>query len=664
MPGMNNALVMVLASGGILLVAYFVYGRFLARRVLDLRNENVTPAVALEDGVDFVPTRKPILFGHHFASIAGLAPIVGPAIAIVWGWAPALAWVVGGSIFIGAVHDMSTLVASVRHKAATIGDVTRAVIGPRAQVLFLLVIFFALALAMGVFALLMAKLFTDASPQAVMPTFSLIVIAAIIGLLVYKAKWNLAVVTLMGLVAMFTMVWVGAKVPVPIWRSLVTDPFARQEIEAGGDRLLSGAAAEKHFQKLLAAPKAATGAATQTTAPAAGNLSAAKAAAADVSKAVARSKDYWTYTLLVYAFIASVLPVWLLLQPRDYINSFLLYAGLLAMVVGFLVWRPPVLAPAFNTQATVGAKGDPWLPFLFITIACGAVSGFHNIVSSGTTARQLRRERDAQCVGYGAMLVEGFLAVLVIVACACALPAGAEIYDATNLHPTPPGLGGFLTAAANVISKPIIQWGHVPCAAKQEVVELSRVFIAVVVVSFAMTTLDSGTRLQRYTVEALAKLLPGRGLRRVLTNRYVSSLLAVVTIAFIALLELPDATGKMQRAGNALWILFGTTNQLLASLGLLIVSVYLWVRRKPIYYTLIPMIALLVMVTWAMIHNIRGFYQGYQQYHDSNSLTLMVISAVLLVIAAWICVEAVLAFRRKRPDTPADETDNTEGNQP
>ena len=315
-----------------------------------------------------------------------------------------------------------------------------------------------------------------------------------------------------------------------------------------------------------------------------------------------------------------------------------------------------MLAPAFNTQATVGAKNDPWLPFLFITIACGAVSGFHNIVSSGTTARQLRRERDAQCIGYGGMLVEAFLAVLVIAACVCALPAGAEIYDAANRHPTPPGLGGFLTAASTVISKPIIQWGQVSAAAQGKVVELSKVFIAVVVVSFAMTTLDSGTRLQRYTVEALARLLPGRGLRRVLTNRYVSSLLAVATIAFIALLKLPSADGKkMLPAGKALWILFGTTNQLLASLGLLIISVYLWVRRKPIYYTLVPMIALVIMVTWAMIHNVKGFYDGYQKHHDSNNLTLMVISAVLLVIAAWICIEAVLAFRRKRPDEPANE---------
>lgn len=653
MPGTNNALVIVLASGGILLVAYFVYGRFLARRVLDLRNENVTPAVVQEDGVDFVPTRKSILFGHHFASIAGLAPIAGPAIAVVWGWAPALAWVVGGSILIGGVHDMSTLVASVRHKAATIGDVTREVIGPRAQVLFLLVIFFLLALAMGVFALLMAKLFTDVSPQAVVPTFSLILIAVVIGLLVYKVKWNLTAVTVLGLVAMFTMVWVGAKNPVPVWRCLVTDSFARGEIEAHDQELVSGAAAQNHFQKLSPPPKAATQADTQATAAA---LPAAKAAAADVAKAIAQSKNYWTYALLAYAFLASVLPVWLLLQPRDYINSFLLYAGLLAMVVGFIVWQPEMLAPAVNVQATAGEKHYPWLPFLFITIACGAVSGFHNIVSTGTTARQLRRESDAQCVGYGAMLVEGFLAVLVVVACASALPAGAEIYNAANTHPTPPGLGGFLTAAANVIAQPVIRWGNIPCEAKQSVVDLSKVFIAVVVVSFAMTTLDSGTRLQRYTVESLARLLPGRGLRRVLTNRYVSSLLAIATIGFIALLKLPDKTGKMQPAGTALWILFGTTNQLLASLGLLIISVYLWIRRKPIYYTLVPMIALLIMVTWAMIYNVKGFLKGYQKYHDSNNVTLMVISAVLLLITVWICIEAVLAFRRKLPDTPADKT--------
>ena len=192
MPWYENALVIVLASAGMLYIAYKTYGRWIVRRVLGLRKDRVTPAVAQEDGVDFVPTPKAILFGHHFASIAGLAPIVGPAIAVVWGWLPALLWVIFGSIFIGAVHDVSTLLVSIRHKAATIGDVTRVVIGPRAQVLFLVLIFFLLALAMGVFALLMSDLFTNLSPEAVIPTFSLIGVAVVIGLLVYRLKWRLA----------------------------------------------------------------------------------------------------------------------------------------------------------------------------------------------------------------------------------------------------------------------------------------------------------------------------------------------------------------------------------------------------------------------------------------------------------------------------------------
>lgn len=647
---MPNSLVIVLASAGMLYIAYKVYGTFLARKILSLQTKHVTPAVEQEDGRDFVPTRKAVLFGHHFASIAGLAPIAGPAIAVVWGWLPALLWVIFGSIFVGAVHDMGTLAASIRHKAATIGDVTREMIGPRAQVLFLIMSFFLLALAMGVFALLMAKLFTNLSPEAVVPTFSLIFVAIVIGTVVYKMKWRLLPVTVVGLVVMFALLFVGAKLPVPAYRVFVTDAYAKAQIAEH--------ASEPAWTKGEATEKALRDQAKDKEGP---DAAKATAAADDVAKAVATTRSSWTYTLLVYAFIASILPVWLLLQPRDYINSFLLYAGLLLMVVGFVVWRPALHAPALNLGAE--AKGQNWLPFLFITIACGAVSGFHNLVSSGTTARQLRREPDALPVGFGGMLTEAFLAVLVIVACASAMPMDSyeAIYGAGVTRPDAPGLGGFLTAASRVIAEPFNRMVSADADKAADITAFCKVFISVVVVSFAMTTLDSGTRLLRYNVESLTKLL-GRAPARLLGNRYVASLLAVAAIGFIALLKLPDSTGTPQPAGITLWTLFGTTNQILAALGLLIVSIYLWIRRKPIVFTIVPMVALLAMVTWAMVCKIGGFYAGYAKHNDSNNMTLLVLSSAILLIAFWVVLEAILAFRRPRPDMdqiPMPETDET-----
>jgi carbon starvation protein len=278
-------------------------------------------------------------------------------------------------------------------------------------------------------------------------------------------------------------------------------------------------------------------------------------------------------------------------------------------------------------------------------------------VSSGTTARQIRQEPDAHPIGYGGMLMEAFLAVLVIAACASALPAAQydKLYRSGSVVNNPPGLGGFLAGAGNVIADPFKKMTSADLHGGIE--NFCTVFIAVVVVSFAMTTLDSGTRLLRYDVESLGRLLPGKGVRRVLANRYFSSLVAVVAIGFIALLKLPDAKGKMQPAGITLWTLFGTSNQLLATLGLLIVTVYLWVRRKPIVFTLLPMLGMLAMVTWAMITKIRGFLRSYRRFGDSNNLTLLILSIIILCIAAWLLVEAVIAFTRPRPAATPDDAD-------
>lgn len=334
------------------LLFYRFYAKgFLGRKIFELNQDAVTPAHELRDDVDYVPANKYILFGHHYASIAGLAPMLGPAIAVIWGWVPALCWVVFGTLLIGAVHDFSALVLSARHKGESVGTIARDVISPRTRLLFLLVIFFLVALAMGVFVLVIAGLFAapDAAnipatshPEAVFPTYSLMLIAMVIGFLVYKKNMPVWPLIAVGFVLMLTFTWWGLDRPV-----------------TGLD------------------------------------------------------KDFWIWSLLIYAFAASVLPVWLLLQPRDFLNSLLLYLALFAMLIGFFMLSPDWVAPAINPNP-VGAP--PMLPFLFIVIACGAVSGFHGLVASGTTAKQLNRETDAPFIGYGGMIGESLLALLAVMA--------------------------------------------------------------------------------------------------------------------------------------------------------------------------------------------------------------------------------------------------------
>ena len=367
-----------------------------------------------------------------------------------------------------------------------------------------------------------------------------------------------------------------------------------------------------------------------------------EALAADVRKARQHALDSWTYILLIYAFLASILPVWLLLQPRDYINSYQLYFGLAVLLLGLLVWRPEIVGPAFGVERSADAAvSDPApgpLPFLFITIACGAVSGFHNLVSSGTTARQIRRETDSHVIGYGAMLTEGLLAVMVIMVCV----AGLSSEEFHHQYGTWRGLdgralGSFLTAASHVIAKPFLVFFSESRHAAVEAFSYN--FIAVVVVSFAMTTLDTGTRLLRFNVEAISKLVrvPALG------NRYLSSFIAVLAIGYFALMKIG---GKP--AGLTLWQLFGTSNQLLAVLGLLVAAVYLHQLRRPIVWLVVPMIFMLITVIWAMLLKLGEFYSGWQASRDAGNASLMALGAALVLLAGWMVVEATLVFFRGR----------------
>ena len=536
------------------LLGYHLYASWIARSVFELDADAVTPAHELQDGYDYVPARKYVLFGHHYASIAGLAPMLGPAIAVIWGWVPAMFWVVFGTLFIGAVHDFGALVVSMRAHGKSIGKVAETVIGRRAKTLFHVIIFFLIALAMGVFVQVVAQLFSAAYyPQSIFPSATLMVLAMAMGVLFYKKGLPLGPLTAIAFVLTLAAVYVGA---------------------------------------VLDAPELSVRA--------------------------------WSSVLLVYAFLASVLPVWLLLQPRDFLNSLLLYLGLASIFLGFFLLNPEFAAPVIDPHPP-GAP--PLYPFVFIVIACGAISGFHGLVSSGTTAKQISSETDARFIGYGGMIGESLLGLAAVLACT----AGFINADAWHTHyaswDLAKGLGTSMAAFINGSAMFLHQLG-VPQS-------LGQTFIALVAVSFALTTLDSATRLLRFNIEEVGETL---GLP-LMGNRVAASLLAVAAIGFFAFYEID---GKP--AGLALWALFGTTNQILGGLTLLTVTLYLVQRKRNYWCTFVPMVFMLVTTVAAMAVSITRFL-------EQENYLLLSIGSMLAVLAGWLIIEGVIRFNRERQGT-------------
>ena len=539
---MNSATITLLALA-MFAFGYLVYARHLARHVFQLRDDEPVPAKELEDGVDYVPTDKHVLFGHHYASIAGAAPIIGPAVAVVYGWLPSMLWVVLGVVFMGAMHDFSTLVLSIRHQGASVGAISAKVIGPRTRTLFLLVIFALILIVIAVFAKAIAGLFIG-QPGTVLPINFEIIIALIIGWLCYKREAKLLWPSLAALVALYAMVFVGTKVPLSL-------------------------------------------------APLVGEDNQALA---------------WVILLLAYSFVASVLPVWTLLQPRDYINSHQLLVGLGALLLGIFIAHPPMSAPAINAAPT-GAP--PLFPFLFVTIACGAISGFHGLVSSGTTSKQIACASDAKTIGYGAMLGEGLLALIATLAVAAGLGDFAIHYD--HMPNAAEGVGYFVQGAASFLVPLGLPRGP------------AQVLVAVLVISFAATSLDTGVRIQRFIVAELGDIWN----IRILRNRYLGGLLAVG----------PPLALYLAGKEGALWPLFGAANQLLGGLSLIVVSVWLYRQRRPWAYAAIPMAGVLLVAATALAHKV------HTSYAQGNYL-IVATGGLLLVLEVWIVIEGVMALRR------------------
>lgn len=575
-------------SFALYLIAYHTYGRWLARRFFKLDPNALTPSREINDGRDFVPTRKQILFGHHFTSIAGTGPIVGPALAVIWGWLPALLWVLLGSIFMGAVHDLSALVVSMRNRGQTIGEVAGRLINPRVKVIFLLILFLALMIVLAIFGLVIANIF-DMYPASVLAVWIAMPIAVGIGLLVYRGGYRPTLPALVSLAIIVGSIILASEVDF--------FAFTVKPMQIGGYTL---------------------------------------------SPVI-----LWSVALFAYCYCASVLPVWILLQPRDFVNSYLLILGIVLLLVGIGVATfttdggVPVVAPAVRAEVP-GAP--PIMPFLFVTIACGAISGFHCLVSSGTSSKQIARETDAHFVAYGSMLTEGFLAVLVILACCAGLgmlenaaghigtAAWMNRYDswaaAGGLART---VGSFVEGAANFVTSVGIPR---PVAIG---------LMAVLVASFAATTLDTATRLQRYVIQELAdtfSIAP-------LTARHGATAFAVLSAAVVAAIPPPGetwATG-MGRGGLTLWPIFGAVNQLLAGLALMVVAFYLARRKMPKWFIALPMVAMLAIPAWAMLHQLLNPADGWWargQYH------LIVAGVIFMALECWMIAEALRLWPRIR----------------
>ena len=545
---MNGA---ILVFGGLILfiLAYRFYAAFLSEKIFDLGSiSHPTPAVELEDGIDYSPSSKGVLFGHHFSSIAGAAPIVGPAVAVIWGWAPALLWIIVGVIFMGAAHDFGVLVISMKNKGKSIAEVAEKFLGRRIKILLLSTIFFLVWMVIAVFTLIIANLFIS-FPSSVIPVNFEIIVALIFGTFINKKGISLTIPSIIAQVLLFLMIYIGTIYPVSL------------DGVVGKDNVLMT----------------------------------------------------WMVFLLIYSFVASVLPVWLLLQPRDYINCHQLFLGLGLMTIGVFVVSPKTVAPAFNLTP-VGAP--PWFPFLFITIACGAISGFHGLVSGGTTSKQVQRWKDAKPIGYGSMLGEGLLALLATVAVSTGFSSAADWHhhyanwNAANglsakINAFVLGAGGFLNGLG--ISS-----------------HISQTVIAVLIISFAATSLDTACRIQRYIISEIGESFSISFLK----NRFSSSAIAVISAFFLMI------SGDGGKGGLKLWPLFGAANQMLASLSLLVLSVYLIRAKKNAKVFLIPALIIIIITTLALILNLINFYQG-------NNYFLAVLAVILIGIEILVVVEGI-----------------------
>ena len=551
-----NAAVLAAIGLSLIFIGYRFYSKFIAEKIYRLDPDFVTPAHAQRDDIDYLPTNRIVLWGHHFTAVAGAAPIIGPGIAVIWGWLPAFLWVIVGTMFFAGVHDFGAVWASVRNKAKSVGALTGDVVSKRARTLFMIVVFFLLMMVNAVFGVAISDAF-QATPSSVIPAWSAIVVAVAIGVLIYRMHVPILWPTVVGTVILYAVIYLGEAFPV--------------ELSAGMFGLAPGA--------------------------------------------------QWILILFAYAGIASLLPVWLLLQPRDYINGIQLLVGLALLYGAVLIANPMIVAPAINQN--VPAAAPPMMPLLFVTIACGAISGFHGLVGSGTTSKQLNKETDARFVGYLGSSGEGALALVAIIAATAGFVSLGE-WEAMYSEFGNGGLAAFVQGGALIVSNGV---------------GISREFAAtlltVMAVLFAGTTMDAGVRLQRYILQEWGAIyrIP------VLQNGYVATGAAVMACLLLAF----GAGGASGEGGMLIWPLFGTTNQLLAGLTLLVISVMLVKLGRPARYTMIPMVFITAMALSAALFQLLSLYREGGIFYP-----LLWIDVAIVILAILVMLEAGSAFMRER----------------
>ncbi len=517
------AVYLLLSSIILFIISYFTYGSFI-KIILNINDKNPVPSHTQNDNIDYVPTNRFILLGHHFASIAGVGPIVGPILGATFGWGPAVLWIIFGSIFIGAVHDFVSMVISMRKQGKTIGSIIEDFFGSEGKKVFLIFTWFTLILVIAVFTITVANTFVS-HPEAGTASILFILLAIVFGYSVYKLRLNISIATVTVIVLLFTCVWLGLNFPLKL------------------------------------------------------------------------SYNIWVIILIIYIFLASITPVWILLQPRDYLNSFLLYTLLIGGVTGVFLKRPDIKLEVFKGFYDPGLG---WLfPVLFVTIACGAISGFHSLVSSGTTSKQIDKETDAQFIGYGGMLLEGVLAILSIITAIMLTRSEYALLLKNPISLFSNGMGSLLQSIG------------IPA-----VVSVS--FAALAISAFALTSLDTSARIGRYTFQEFFESFNFP----FLINRFIASFITVSAGALLAF----NKGGAM-----SIWPLFGSANQMLASLALIAATAYFINKHLQNKIVLFPAIIMFIITITALVSLI------YKNFLSHNWI-LVIIGIILFLTAAYIII--------------------------
>ncbi|MBI3082746.1 MAG: carbon starvation protein A [Candidatus Omnitrophica bacterium] len=540
-----------ISAAGLFVLGYAVYGGLLARW-FGLSPTRPTPACSLNDGVDYVPAKAPLLLGQHFSAIAAAGPIVGPILAGLWfGWLPVLVWIVFGAILFGAVHDFSSLVGSIRHQARSIVELVHEHLGPRAHLLFMAFVWLSLIYVIIAFTDLTSSSFVEPTyGGAVAASSSLYLVAAVaMGICLYKWRMPLWLATVVFLPIVGLIIWGGQLIPL-----VIPDAWP------------------------------------------------------------VRPQLVWNGVILGYCVLASIVPLWLLLQPRGYLGGFFLYVTLAAGVIGLFLGGDRIQYPAF--LGWTSQRGLPLFPMLFVTVACGACSGFHGIVSSGTTSKQIASEPDCRIVGYGGMLLEGLVAVVALATVMLLAPHDPAVQQSPD------------RIYANGLAHFVERFGVNR--------EFARSFALLAFATFIYDTLDVATRLGRYVFQELTRW-KGRwgGIGATLATLLLPALSVSWTVR--------DPAGNIVPAWKVFWTLFGTSNQLLAALTLLTITVWLKRTKRPWLVSALPAAFMLAMTLWSLALTVQPWLMGLVSGQPSLNW-IALIALILMVLAVLVILEAFKAF--------------------